>query len=271
MIKRLEYVDTEAFMSRFSVTITKVAILSKKLLKKTTIPEIKEKEGLIKLPLEEDFWKVDGIAHLDQIRAGVRDLMKYIDRDDQKYVTTDFEDELDELKVKIKDFANEPETIFVSPFTSNIHRLEEIVRENKNHITISRVRSGEQITQDELRSLELFLFNGKVKKEELENEFGRKLDLVSFIITLIGLSEGRVNSSFAQFINDYQLSSVQIQFLDTLKTFFTHNGKIDPGKLYDSPFKKYHNMGIEGVFNEKQADQIFEIVTGLNQLHQISG
>lgn len=271
MIKRLEYVDPEAFMSRFSVTITKVAILSKKLLKKTTIPEIKGKEGLIKMPLEEDFWKAEGIAHLDQIRSGIRDLMKYIDRDDQKYVTTDFEDELDELKVKIKDFANEPETIFVSPFTSNIHRLEEIVRENKNHITISRVRSGEQITQDELRSLELLLFNGKVKKEELENELGRKLDLVSFIITLIGLSEERVNSSFAQFINDYQLSSVQIQFLDTLKTFFTHNGKIDPGKLYDSPFKKYHNMGIEGVFNEKQADQIFEIVTGLNQLHQISG
>ena len=271
MIKRLEYVDPEAFMSRYSVTITKVAILSKKLLKKTTIPEIKGKEGLIKLPLDEDFWKAEGIAHLDQIRAGIRDLMKYVDRDDQKYVTTDFEDELDELKVKIKDFANEPETIFVSPFISNIHRLEEIVRENKNHITISRVRSGEQITQDELRSLELLLFNGKVKKEELENELGRKLDLVSFIITLIGLSEERVNSSFAQFINDYQLSSVQIQFLDTLKTFFTHNGKIDPGKLYDSPFKKYHNMGIEGVFNEKQADQIFEIVTGLNQLHQISG
>lgn len=271
MIKRLECVDPEAFMSRYSVTITKVAILSKKLLKKTTIPEIKGKEGLIKLPLDEDFWKAEGIAHLDQIRAGIRDLMKYIDRDDQKYVTTDFEDELDELKVKIKDFANEPEPISVSPFTSNIHRLEEIVRENKNHITISRVRGGEQITQDELRSLELLLFNGKVKKEELENELGRKLDLVSFIITLIGLSEERVNSSFAQFINDYQLSSVQIQFLDTLKTFFTHNGKIDPGKLYDSPFKKYHNMGIEGVFNEKQADQIFEIVTGLNQLHQISG
>jgi len=158
-----------------------------------------------------------------------------------------------------------------SPFTSNIHRLEEIIRENKNHITINRVRNGEQITHDELRSLELLLLNGKVKKVELENELGRKLDLINFIITLIGLSEERVNSSFAQFINDYQLSSVQIQFLDTLKTFFTHNGKIDPGKLYDSPFKNYHNLGIEGVFNENQADQIFEIVTDLNQLHQNIG
>jgi type I restriction enzyme R subunit len=271
MIKRIESPDPEGFMSRYSVSITKVAILSKKLLKKTTIPEVKQNEGLIKLPLEEAFWKTDGIAHLDQIRSGVRELIKYIDPVDQKYVTTDFEDELDETKVKTKDYASEPDTAFVSPFASNVHRLEEIVRENRNHITINRIRNGEPITRVELASLEVILLNGKLKKEELEKELDKKLDLVSFIITLIGLSEERVEASFARFINDYQLNSVQIQFLATIKLFFTQNGKIDPVKLYDSPFKNYHNLGIEGVFDEKQADQIFEIVTGLNQLHQVSG
>jgi len=53
--------------------------------------------------------------------------------------------------------------------------------------------------------------------------------------------------AFAKFINDYKLNAVQIQFLDTVKLFLTKNGKIDPTKLYDSPFKNYHNMGIDGV------------------------
>jgi type I restriction enzyme R subunit len=271
MIKRLETVDPEAFMSRYSTTITKVAMLSKKLLKKTTIPEVKKKVGLIKLPLEENFWKMEGIAHFEQIREGVRDLIKYIDPDDQKYVVTDFKDDLDEQKVKTKDYVSEPKGENTSPFTSNIHRLETVIRQNKNHIAINRIRSGEQITQDELRALEVLLFNGKVKKEELENELGKKLDLVSFIIDLIGLSEEKVDASFAQFINDYQLSSVQISFLSSLKAFFTKNGKIDPEKLYDKPFKDFHTMAIDGIFNEKQADQIFEIVTGLNQLHKTTG
>ena len=271
MIKRIESPDIKSFIDSYTVSITKVAILSKKLLKKTAIPEIKEKEGLIKLPLEEDFWKSDGIAHLDKIRSGLRELIKYIDPVDQKHVITDFEDELDESKVKTTDYTGEPGAGYASPFKSNAHRLEEIIRQNSTNVTIHRIRNGEQITIDELRSLEQILFNGKVKKEELEKELGRKLDLVKFVISLTGLSVEHVNGSFASFINEYQLSSVQIQFLETLKLFFTKNGKIDPMKLYDSPFKDFHSMGVEGVFNEKQADQIFEIVSGLNELHQISG
>ena len=45
---------------------------------------------------------------------------------------------------------------------------------------------------------------------------------------------------------------------------------VEPSKLYDSPFKKYHSMGIRGVFSEKQADSIFEIVTKLNPSEMIA-
>lgn len=41
--------------------------------------------------------------------------------------------------------------------------------------------------------------------------------------------------------------------------------KIDPAKLYDAPFKNYHSMGIDGVFNEQQADRIFEIIDDVNK------
>jgi len=57
MLKRIETPNTEEFLATLNVPITKVAIISKKLLKKTTIPEIKHKEELVKLPLNEDFWK----------------------------------------------------------------------------------------------------------------------------------------------------------------------------------------------------------------------
>lgn len=265
MIKRLETPNSEQFINSFAVQINKVARLSKCLLKKTSIPVVKAKEELIKVPLIEDFWKVDGIAHLEKIRSGLRDLMKYIDKDDQKYVTTNFEDEILESKIKTRT-AGDVRTDEAPVFTNNVHRLQEIIRKHKDHITISRIRNGEQITAEELAELEHILFSNGFNKSDIEKELGGELKLPLMIVSLTGLDAKHVERSFAEFINENQLSSVQIAFLDTIKKFLTTNGRIDPVKLYDAPFKDYHSMGIDGVFDEGQADRIFEIIDDVNQL-----
>lgn len=262
--KRLTTPNTEQFIASFNIPISKVATLSKKLLKKTTIPEVKNAEALIKEPMEKSFWKTEGIGHLEKIRAGIRQLVKYIDPADEKYVTTDFEDKLYENEVKTKDFA-EPSGEYESPFPNNVHRLEEIIRANNDNMTINRIRKGEQITEEELKSLEAMLFNKGLDKTTIEKELGTSLNLVEFIISLMGLSSDSVDKAFAQFINEYQLSSVQIKFLDTIKLFLTNNGKIDPLKLYDSPFKNFHGLGVDGVFNDEQADKIFKIIEEVNK------
>ncbi|MGO1585678.1 MAG: type I restriction endonuclease subunit R, partial [Mesonia sp.] len=263
--KRLETPNKEEFVNSFMIPISKVASTSKKLLKKTTIPAVKSKEDLIKRPLEEEFWKIDGIAHLEKLRKGVRELVKYIDPVDQRYVTTDFADYVLEDKVKQNGFASEENPTYTSPFQNNKYRLEKLIRENKNHVSISRIRNGETITKKELEELEKMLFDGGINKEAIEKELGAQFNIVKFIISLMGLSAAHVDKAFANFINEYQLNSVQIQFLDTIKKFLTSNGKIEPSKLYDSPFKNYHSMGIDGVFTTQQADAIFDIVESFEQ------
>lgn len=263
--KRLETPNKEEYLNSFIIPISKVAITSKKLLKKTTIPAVKSKETLIKLPLDEDFWKIDGIAHLDKLRKGVRELVKYIDPVDQRYVTTDFADHILNDQIKEGGFINEPGASYTpSPFQNNVYRLEQLIRENENHITITRIRKGEAITNEELQALDDMLFKGGIEKEAIEKELGKQFSLVRFIISLMGLSPEKVDIAFAKFINEYQLNAVQIQFLDTIKKFLTTNGQIDPSKLYEAPFKNYHSMGIDGVFTPQQADRIFEIVEDFN-------
>jgi type I restriction enzyme R subunit len=264
ILKKVELPASGDYIKKHILNISKVANLSKGLLMKSSIPEVKEKLDLIKKPLDQGFWKQEGIAHLEKIRAELRHLIKYIDKEDQRYVTTDFEDELDETKVIVNDFVSETDLIYKSPFKNNVHRLEEIIRENQNNLTISRIRKGEAITKEELTSLESLLLQGGIAKEELEKELQIELNLVSFIIELTGLEKEHVDQAFATFINEYQLNAVQISFLDTIKQFLTKNGKIDPVKLYDSPFKSFHSMGIDGVFNNEQAEKIFRIVEGMN-------
>ena len=263
--KRLETPNNEEYINSFMIPIAKIVTTSKKLLKKTTIPAVKAKEELIKLPLEEEFWKTEGIVHLEKLRKGVRELVKYIDPVDQRYVTSDFEDNILEGEIKEGGFANEDNTPYQSPFQNNVHRLEQLIRENENHITIARIRKGETITKNELEALEHILFNGGINRQTLENELGTQFKLVPFVIGLMGLSAEKVDAAFAKFVNDYQLNAVQINFLDDIKLFLTTNGKIEPSKLYEGSFKSYHNNGIDGVFTEQQADSIFSIVENFNE------
>src|SRR5690625_5490413 len=76
------------------------------------------------------------------------------------------------------------------------------------------------------------------------------------ILRLTGMSAQFVDQAFADFINEHQLNSVQINFLSLIKAFFTKEGRIDPEKLYDPPFRDYHSSGVDGVFDEDQADKI---------------
>jgi type I restriction enzyme R subunit len=268
MIKRLEIPQIERFMDDFIGAISKVGFISKQLLRKTAIPEVKKKEELIKLPLDQLFWKNDGIKHLEEIRNGIRELVKYIDFEDQKYVTSNFEDQ---LYVKAIDEMNDPNiSDNKAIYANNKYRLEEIIRNNSHHITIGRIRKGEPITESELKELETILFSTNLDKTKVEDEIGKQLNLIQFIINLMGLDEEKVNQAFADFINEFQLNSIQIEFLDTIKLFLTKNGKIDPSKLYDSPFKNYHSMGIDGVFDEQQSSQIFKIIESFNDSSNIA-
>mgnify|MGYP000335880019 FL=1 len=190
--------------------------------------------------------------------------MKFVDPVDQKYLTTNFKDVIIEADIVETDFVNEPEEKYLTPFTSNKHRLEEIIREHKDNITIARIRNGEAITPKELSSLEKILFKEQLDKNKIEQEIGSSLDLITFIINLMGRSANSVDKAFAKFINTYQLNATQIKFIETLKMFLTKNGKIDPAKLYDSPFKNIHSLGVDGVFNENQADVLFDIISEFN-------
>jgi type I restriction enzyme, R subunit len=268
IIKRLECENADQFLEEYTVPISKIATISKKLLRKTSIPQVKSKEETIKQPMLESFWRQDGIDHLEKIRQGIRDLMKYLDPEDQKYVLSDFKDQIYDIRKNEQNWdVNEKD--YVSPFQNNVHRLEQLIRENSHHVTIQRIRKGEQITEQELNALENILFSKEIDKGKLESEIGHEFNLTKFVISLMGLSEEKVNEAFTDFYNENELSSVQIQFLETLKAFLTTNGKIDPTKLYDAPFKNYHNLGIEGVFNEQQTNKIFDIIESFNDRNNV--
>ncbi len=268
ILNRLETPNNNKFVGSSVDSIKKVANTSKKILKKLNIEEVRDSEELLRSVLKDDFWKRDGIVHLEKLRIGVRELVKYIEKENLGIITTDFDDEIEGGEVT-KHSANiindDNDSVEYQIFKNNKMRLEELVRENENHIVVSKIKNGQRVTKDELNAFENLLLENGVNLEAVSKEVEEEFVLVPFISGLVGLSKEAVDKAFANFINEYELDSKQIYFMEMLKKFLTTNGKIEPEKLFYAPFNKHHSLGVEGVFTEKQADIIFEIIDHFNQ------
>ena len=68
-----------------------------------------------------------------------------------------------------------------------------------------------------------------------------------------------VSREFDRFIAEHNTySSLQIRFLQTLRTFILQSRRLEKRHLVESPFTQIHPNGIRGVFAEPEIEEILE-------------
>ena len=55
------------------------------------------------------------------------------------------------------------------------------------------------------------------------------------------------------------LTSLQIRFLQTLRNFIIQTGKLEKKDLIQAPFTQIHPMGVRGVFDKQQIEEIMKL------------
>lgn len=230
--------------------------------KKDNIPQIAIHLPLIKEIQTEQYWKTISIKKLDVLRESLRDLIKYLEKQQQDPVYTNFQDELDYAGI----VTREPVQSYVN-LQSYKDRVESYIRKNKNHLTIYKLNKNVPITKAELNELEKILFTESVAgtKEEFVQEFGEK-PLGTFIRSVIGLDETSVNEAFAEFLQVGNLRADQITFVRTIMSYLTKNGTIDKTMLFEPPFTDLNDQGISGVFeNDADVVKVVKIIDIINR------
>lgn len=234
--------------------------IAKNLYKKRNIPKVNEKLGLIRQIQEEEFWRNTNVNIAENLRVELRDLLKFIEKEQVKTVYTDFSDEIQLHKVKEVDIMPT-----YSRLKSYKDRVESFIRKNKSHLVIDKLHKNIPITPKELELLETFLFNEELgTKEEYENEYGEQ-PLGIFIRSIVGLDIEVVNSLFANFIEDKNLKPVQITFIQTLINYLNNNGTLDKKLLTQPPFNEASDDGIIGLFEEHDVRKIVSIINQVNE------
>lgn len=229
--------------------------------KKDNIPHVALHLPLIKAVQTEQYWANVNVKKLEDLRVALRELIKYLDKQNQEPVYTHFQDEIDLDGVT----AREPVQTYVN-LQSYKDRVESYIRKHKDHLTIHKLSNNIAITKPELGQLEEILFTESVAgtKEEFVKQYGEK-PLGTFIRSITGLNEESVNEAFSEFLQTGNLRADQITFVRTIMSYLTKNGTIDKQMLFEPPFTDLHDQGLTGVFdNDADVIKIVKIIDIIN-------
>lgn len=228
---------------------------------KRDIPAVKAELSLIAEVQNENWWIDVTPWMIEYLRFQLRDLVKFIDRQEQRIVYTNFTDSLGEIsEVEVP----QQQTGF-SPYQYR-RKVEAYIRANENHVAIAKLKRNIPLTESDLQSLETMLFNSAEieSREQFEQVYGKNLSLKLFIRKLVGLDRSAAKQAFAEYLKNVNFSAQQIRFIENIIDYLTQNGVMNPEQLYESPFTEVHPDGLDGVFSDRQADRILEIVRSIN-------
>lgn len=193
------------------------------------IPEIMAQAELLNQILHTDYLEFAGISEFEDIRQKLRGLMKYLsDKVVTRYVTN-FEDDILAIEWKESELENDDLKNYKA-------KAEYYVRQHQNDLVIAKLKNNKPMTQDDIKMLEKILWSDLGTKEEYEAEYGDK-PLGEFVREIVGLDMNAAKEAFSEYLNETNLDSRQIYFVNQIIEYIVHNGLMkELSVLQEPPF-----------------------------------
>ena len=192
------------------------------------IPEIRAQSELIEKILHTDYLDNAGIHEFEHIRECLRDLMKYLPHGGAIY-ETNFADDILSVEWKESELENDDLKNYKA-------KAEFYVRQHRDNIAIAKLRSNIPLTGEDVKMLETILWSEVGTRQDYEAEVGQK-PLGEFVREIVGMDMKAAKEAFAQYLDDANLDSDQIYFVNQIVEYIVQNGMMkDLSVLQEPPF-----------------------------------
>ena len=192
------------------------------------IPEIMMQAELLNQLLHTDYLDNAGIHEFEYIRENLRDLIKYIPNNKVIY-ETNFDDEV----LSTEWHMSEPESDYLKDYRA---RAEYYIRQHQDEGVIAKLKGNIPLTEEDVAALEKILWSEVGTKEDYEAQYQAK-PLGEFVREIVGLDMNAAKAAFAEYLNDTNLDSRQIYFVNQIVEYIVHNGMMkDLSVLQEPPF-----------------------------------
>lgn len=196
--------------------------------KVANIPEIVAQKELIERILNTDYVERAGIDDFEHIRESLRNLMKYLPQGGVIY-DTDFSDDILDTQWNESELENDELKNYKA-------KAEFYIRQHQDNIVIAKLRTNQPLTHVDVESLEKILWKEVGTKEDYEKEYGQK-PLGEFVRSIVGMDMNAAKEAFSEFLENTNLDSRQIYFVNQIVEYIVHNGMMtDLSVLQESPF-----------------------------------
>lgn len=124
---------------------------------------------------------------------------------------------------------------------------------------LQKIRAGQSVTEQDLATLNALVHTQNPNLDlttlkEFYPESSAGLDQI--LRTIVGLDKKAIEAKFIHFVQTVHtnMNAKQQRFIGLLKNHLCRYGYVEIEQLYQAPFTNIHDEGLDGVFNEKQAD-----------------
>lgn len=192
------------------------------------IPEIVAQKDLIEKILNTDYINNAKIEDFEYIRENLRYLMKYIPKYILRY-DTDFTDDILSKEWNDSELDNDDLKNYRA-------KAEFYIRQHQDHIVIAKLKTNKPLTHSDIEALEELMWKEVGSKEDYERE-NKDKPLGVFVREIVGLDMNAAKEAFSEFLDNSNLDSRQIYFVNQIVEYIVHNGMLtDFSVLQESPF-----------------------------------
>ena len=200
--------------------------------RKVSIPQVKEKLPVIQEIHTDDFWTANDVLLFEKVRAELRELMKFLDREPgKKPIVTRLSDPIIDQK----------EGVELDPaydFEDYRDKVNRYIGEHGDTLAIHKLTHNIKLTQGDYAELERVLTSELGSLEDYQREFG-DTPFGLLVRKIAKMDHEAAMQAFSAFINDQSLNQRQIAFVHKVINHIEQNGYMDNvADLQKPPFDK---------------------------------
>jgi type I restriction enzyme R subunit len=222
--------------------------------------EVRAKASFIADIQKDEYWQHLSFDALEQSRKALRSIIHLRD----KPMVTPTSDLVLDIKEETADYQVTERAAKIASIDYQIFRQEvekTLAPLFETDGVLKKIRAGESVTEDDLARLNSLVHtqNPNVDLNTLKEFFPESSATLDKILrTIVGMDNDAIEQIFTDFVQQTHthMNAKQQRFIGLLKNHMVRYGAISIEQLYDAPFTTVHDMGLDGVFSQAQADVI---------------
>ena len=235
-----------------------------------TVNIVAQEKDIIEEAQHPQWWTTPTEEKLQSLTDHLAPLMKYRQKRTDPMVHLNIAD-LIAVKEWVE-FGPEHERLTTSAYREKVEvYIRNLIDQNP---VLQKIQNGQEVSDKEVRELADLLQKQDlhVTEETLRKVYDHKTArFLQFIRHILGLEKleswsEAVTKAFDAFIADHNtLTALQVQFLQTLRTFMLQTGKAEKENLIAPPFTNIHPQGIRGLFQQNQIQEILHLIEEIEE------